>query len=326
MRHLLSITPPNESAILADSLVYWPGDVRGLQKIHNNIFRFYYKNQHCYLRLTSADSSHTQVDFILDFQQHLYASNIPVPGLIPSIRGKFVEKIESAKARCFAHVCTEVPGKVMSYEYSRPYIFFVWGQSLARMHQAGLHFNSKKITNFPSLDEKFLKLGDIFSWENECNQIITEYEEIKKFLLSYSKAQNNYGLMHGDHQLHNVITNGKKVSFIDFDNASNSWISDDISRPFFIEIVRQNESWRDKLLPYLRGYHSITPLSNEDLDVFSWFLRCKGIRTYLWIKNRWRNQVMPEKFKNWCDLIQEAIMRQRLQITFRKPVNKRIMH
>jgi Ser/Thr protein kinase RdoA (MazF antagonist) len=153
-----------------------------------------------------------------------------------------------------------------------------WGKALAKLHVASLCYQPKNF-QYDSWENDRIELEDYA--KNEDKHIQTELIQVIDYLKNHPQADNNYGLIHGDHRKGNVLTAGNQVYFIDFDLPRFCWFMDDISRPFFSSIMQNQQNWQNKLIPYLKVYHSVFPLTQAELPTFPWFIRYKALNMYL---------------------------------------------
>lgn len=86
----------------------------------------------------------------------------------------------------------------------------------------------------------------------------------------------SYGLIHYDFQLDNIFyeENNRAFSVIDFDDAVYSWYAHDIVTAlddFLGDDMMNLDHYQVK--SFLKGYCSVIPLSNEDINPFPYFQR-----------------------------------------------------
>jgi len=156
--------------------------------------------------------------------------------------------------------------------------------------------------------------------KTESNIIKNELTEVVSYLKAHPQAISNYGLIHGDHRKGNVLSDGKKIHFIDFDLPRYCWFMDDISRPFFSSIMQKHQNWQDKLAPYIQGYRSVFELIDDELLTFSWFMRYKALNMYLWTKNNWQSDIAPggADTKDWLSTLYHMIENKQWEVSLQQ--------
>lgn len=287
----------------------WGGDIKTLELINvgiNVVYRFICARQVCYLKMTHSQlRSRVELEAALTFQQYLQKSDVPVCPLIASTHSRIIEPVKQGVQTFLAHVCRSVPGKSVHFDYGQTF-YRHWGQALGRLHLASTSYKCKQ-HNYGQWEDDSMELEHYAEKEDPIIQ--KELATVLDFFEGHKRTPENYGLIHGDHRKGNVLTDGKRVYFIDFDLPRFYWFMDDISRPFFSSIMQTHQNWQDKLLPYIKGYRSVFNLKDIDLKTFSWFMRYKALNMYLWTKNNWKNDKAPggANAQEWLRLMQRMI-------------------
>lgn len=281
----------------------WHGNLNSLTLISegiNTVYQFKTKDETFYLRVTHEKlRPYVALEAAISFQEHLFQSGIPVCEPVLSINQSYIEKIMQGSDAFLMHVCKEVPGAPMHVDYKSSNLYHHWGACLARFHKASKAFQPKHAYGKWENDIEELK-GYL---NKESDDICERLNTLLKYFSQHPQLPSNFGLIHGDHRKGNVLSDGSKISFIDFDLPRYCWFMDDISRPFFSSIGFGDNNWQDKLLPYLSGYHSVESIREEDLAAFPWFLHYKAMNIYLWTKHNWEGEIAPGGIKTtiWLD-------------------------
>ncbi len=293
------------------AVALWDGDPHSVELVStgiNLVYRFKRHDEICYLRLTHGELKKiSELESALSFQDYLHQTGVPVCPLIFSDRGNWIEPIAQEQHQFLAHVCAGVPGEPIHFNVDNHLLYENWGKALGQFHAAS--------SRYPKDDLKYNRWeNDIAEFsdyaKNEDQIIQAELNEAFDFFKHHPQLPENYGLIHGDHRKANVLTDGKQIHFIDFDLPRYCWFMDDITRPFFNNILKQDNHWQNKLPHYIRGYRSVFPLSDAELKTFSWFMRYKALNIYLWTKSNWQGDVAPggENIKNWLELMRKMIL------------------
>lgn len=294
------------------AVLLWEGDVNTLELVSsgiNLVYRFSRNNQVCYLRLTHSQlRSLSELEAAIAFQMYLQEKAIPLCPLVFSSNDCIIESIQQDDDMWLAHVVAGVPGEPMHFNYDKT-CYKRWGSKLGLLHLASKNYPADQ-HHYGRWENDIAELKDYAKTENKIIQhalaTVLDYFKI------YPQTIHNYGLIHGDHRKGNVLTNGKNIYFIDFDLPRFCWFMDDISRPFFSSIMKEEQNWQDKLSYYIEGYRSVLDLHANDLAAFPWFIRYKAINMYLWTKHNWTNHIAPggENTKTWLRLLYNMIKHQ----------------
>ena len=117
--------------------------------------------------------------------------------------------------------------------------------------------------------------------ENGINIIGQSCDKIKSKLIEYKQTTQNFGLIHADLRLANLLVDGDNLAVIDFDDCGFSWFMYDFAAAisFFeesLEIPKLKTAW-------LNGYKSIRELSNADEDMIDTFIMLRRILLTAWL-------------------------------------------
>jgi Ser/Thr protein kinase RdoA (MazF antagonist) len=107
--------------------------------------------------------------------------------------------------------------------------------------------------------------------------------ELQEQLTRLSISEGNYGLVHFDFELDNIVWNGDEVGIVDFDDSAYYWFVADIAfalRDLFedspAKVDLRNESFRS----FLAGYRLVRDITQEDLELIPMFLRLHNLITF----------------------------------------------
>ncbi len=288
----------------------WGQKVQNIRLINegiNIVYSYELKNQTYYLRLTHAKlRSPIELEAALAYQRHLFEHHAPVCEPISSLNGLWFESVWQNDEEFLAHVCKEVPGEPITFDY--PFLLYkTWGESLGKLHAAAASYDFSQY-QYATWSKSIEEMEGYLT--HESAEIQEALHSVSTFMHTRAKNQQNYGLTHGDHREGNVLTDGKQVHLIDFDLPSVNWFTEDLFRPFFDSIVHNQRNWQDKMKPYLEGYFSIRNESSTDVSAFPWQILMKCLEIYLWTKNNWTADLAPggENNQRWLQAIHHKII------------------
>lgn len=299
----------HKTPILAASL--WCKNVNKVKLVSkgiNLVYSFMKVDCKYYLRLTHADLRlKKELEAAIAYQKHLFEHEAPICKPIKSLNNLWFESIWQGEEEFIAHVCKEVPGQPITFEYNNLNLYATWGVALGKLHKAALLYNCKKY-NYTSWEESITEMEGYA--KNEENAVKDSLRNVSQFLKNRKKTSVNYGLTHGDHREGNVLTDGRQIHIIDFDLPSHNWFTEDVFRPFFDSIINDKLSFLDKINPYLDGYLSIMPKDSIDLEAFPWQIQMKCLEIYLWTKNNWSDESAPggNNTREWLNNIYNKII------------------
>ncbi|MCD7891053.1 MAG: phosphotransferase [Ruminococcus sp.] len=104
---------------------------------------------------------------------------------------------------------------------------------------------------------------------------------IKKRLKRYGRNQDNWGLIHADLRLANIIVEGDTIKVIDFDDCGSGWYLHDLAS--FISFIEHKEIVPDLINAWLRGYKKITPFTDTDFEEIDTFILMRRLQLMAWL-------------------------------------------
>lgn len=104
---------------------------------------------------------------------------------------------------------------------------------------------------------------------------------IKKRLERYGRNENNYGLIHADLRLANLLIEREQIKVIDFDDCGFGWYLHDLAssvsfietKPIVPELI---DSW-------LSGYRKILPFHQQDFKEIDTFIMQRRLQLMAWL-------------------------------------------
>jgi Ser/Thr protein kinase RdoA (MazF antagonist) len=129
-----------------------------------------------------------------------------------------------------------------------------------------------KWKNFPQMTEKDEK-------------ILSETAEIIKMRLEfYGKTKENYGLIHGDLRLANLLEKDGKICILDFDDCGFGWHLQDLAAS--ISFIEADKNTPKLVSAWLDGYQGENMLSQKDLDEVDTFIMLRRMQLTAWLGSR----------------------------------------
>lgn len=280
------------TALLAALL--WVDHPKNLRLINNQIncvYRFESSGVGFYLRMTHEQiRPKDELLAALNFQKHLFLNDAPVCEAIPSRHGILIESVDQDNLQFLTQVCKEVPGQIMNFDSQNKEAYVLWGQALAKLHKASMSYQAKSHW-FRNWCDLWQETANYIQNEEECIQ--EAYYELNERFSNLTANTLNYGLTHGDHRPGNVLYDGKKIHFIDFDEPVYHWFMADIAKPFLDLCNTAYDVWEVKFKWFLEGYRMVLPIDDTLLQSINDFSQMKSLDIYLWCKNNWFESTAP---------------------------------
>ncbi len=274
----------------------------------NLVYRFEKNNHYYYLRIShSALRSEAEMLAAIHYQQHVFFAGVTVCQPLLSDHGQWIEAIQQDNEVFLAHVVSSVSGKAMRFDYADATLYETWGKTLGELHNAASTYDAKE-HDYASWQKSLEELHGYA--QHEASAVQQVLASVSDYFKQRRPTQANYGLTHGDHRKGNVLCDGKQLAIIDFDLPCFQWFSEDVFRPFFSTIMKDQTCWQDKFAPYIHGYLSVRPHDSLDLNSFSQHLQLKALEIYLWTKYNWSGESAPGGIdtKQWLASIYQKLM------------------
>ena len=122
---------------------------------------------------------------------------------------------------------------------------------------------------------------------------------IKKRLERYGKTENNYGLIHADLRLANLLLEGDQIKVIDFDDCGFGWHLHDLASALsFIEerpiVPKLVNAWLD-------GYRKVLPFTDTDFEEIDTFIMMRRLQLTAWLASHKESGPVAELSIGWMD-------------------------
>lgn len=186
-------------------------------------------------------------------------------------------------------------------------VFKKVGEMTAKLHNISEKYMHKKITFKRStwdIEKMFGKNAVWGHWTDnkfvspdDLNILEHALDIIKHRLKIYGQSKSNFGLIHADLRITNVLKDDEVVKVIDFDDCGYSWYLYDLSASLtFLE----NRSYLDDLIKnWIKGYTSCRTLSEEDFNEIETFIVMRSLLFISWIGTHEHSKEVKEIGKSY---------------------------
>jgi Ser/Thr protein kinase RdoA (MazF antagonist) len=104
---------------------------------------------------------------------------------------------------------------------------------------------------------------------------------IRKRLKAYGRNSRNFGLIHADLRLANLLIDGDKLKVIDFDDCGYGWYLHDLASA--ISFIETKPITKKMIVNWIAGYQKISVLTQEDLDEINTFIMQRRLQLLGWL-------------------------------------------
>jgi Ser/Thr protein kinase RdoA (MazF antagonist) len=272
-----------ESAVADHILSRWnhdQGTAKYFRASANFQFIFQRAGKRYFLRFNhsierSIDRIHAEVDFI----NYLASKGLVIAKPVSSIAGHFVESVSTSQGVFHAVVFEGLAGaQFEEIEELTPQIFMRWGQALGELHQATEGY---KAGARPTWKDHLAMISEYLPATEQTAHLALR--KLQEQLTRLSINEDNYGLIHFDFELDNIVWNGDKVGIVDFDDSAQYWFVADIAfalRDLFDDSAEKVELQNKSFQNFIAGYRQVKEITQEDLVLIPMFLKLHNLITF----------------------------------------------
>lgn len=106
-------------------------------------------------------------------------------------------------------------------------------------------------------------------------------EVIKKRLECYGRDENNYGLIHADLRLANLLMEEEKIKVIDFDDCGFGWYLQDLASS--VSFIETKPIVPELIGSWLEGYRKVLPFCEKDYKEIDTFIMQRRLQLMAWL-------------------------------------------
>jgi len=285
-----------ESPLADQILSLWShdkGNAKFLRASANFIFTFQKNGEDYYLRFNhSAERSIDLVSAEVDFVNHLAAKGINVARPVPSTSGRFVEKLTLPLGTFHAVVFRGLPGSQLEIENLPPEMFVQWGKALGEIHNASQSYSAQGRQTWR--DHLDMVLKELPQKELKARGVVNQLvEKLTQFPVNGS----NFGMVHFDFELDNIVWNGTEAGIIDFDDCAYYWFAADIAfalRDLFGNNPKRVDFQDLSFQSFILGYRLVRRISQADIEQIPVFLQLHNLILYTRLKRALGTKGAPD--------------------------------
>jgi len=285
-----------KSPLFEQILVPWahePGTAKFLRASANFICVFQSADQNYVLRFNhDRERSASFIAAEVDYLHFLAGAGIRVARPILSLAGNDVESVPTSLGVYHAVVFEALAGEQLESADLTPDQFMQWGKALGELHLAAQGYQTSGRR----------------TWRDHLEQIATSlpaHEQAARHVLDQVMRQlsalpvraDNFGLIHFDFELDNLIWTPDGLGIIDFDDSAGYWFAADIAfalRDLFNDSAAQVDLKHTALLTFIEGYRMAKPITQTDIALIPLFLAAHNLVMFAKLLRTLENGEQPE--------------------------------
>ncbi|MFN8493320.1 MAG: phosphotransferase [Caldilineaceae bacterium] len=271
-----------ESSIADALLQHWQHDAgraKFWRSSANFVFFFKKSGRDHVLRFNHA--SERTVEMIqaeIDYVNTLAESGLRVAKPVRSLTGHYVESIVTDQGTFHTVVFEALAGKQLDLEELTPDQFVRWGKALGEFHQAATHYTQP---GRPTWQDQLAFIAETLpAEETAARQTLAR---LQQQLGELTINAQNFGLIHFDFELDNLLWDGEQAGIIDFDDCAWYWLVADFALALgdlFGDSAAQVDLQHETFLHFVEGYRLVRPIEQAELEHIPLFVRLDNLLAF----------------------------------------------
>ncbi|MCQ2247977.1 MAG: phosphotransferase [Treponema sp.] len=227
------------------------------------------------------------------------------------LNGEYIQNVQGPDGEIYNCVITEfLPGSAPDENNEDQMVkqFKYLGETTAYLHrQTEIWNGTAKLDRYEWSFDNVIgatpKWGD---WRNfpdmtpDAQHFLEDIVSIiEKRLKRYGKTSNNFGLIHADLRLANLLIEGDQIKVIDFDDCGFGWHLQDLASALsFIE----EKPYVPKLVnAWLSGYKKVLPFTDTDFEEIDTFIMMRRLQLTAWLGSHQQSGPAAELSVGWMN-------------------------
>lgn len=266
--------------VIASRWNHEPGTVRFFRACANFLFLFKHSGQDYVLRFINANECTTDsIRAELAYIEHLASQGIHLAKPVRLPADDFVESIATDQGLFHAVAFERLMGEQYELSDLTPAMLTRWGQALGELHTAAQSYHGTgRVSWKDHLDMVDARLPkDELAAKATLNQV---QEQLSRLPIH----NDNFGLIHFDFELDNIIWNEHQVGVVDFDDSAYCWFGADIAfalRDAFDDSAEIVNLENEIAHHFINGYRMARSIDWEELARIPLFLKLHNLITFV---------------------------------------------
>lgn len=279
----------------------YPYDFLKVESVTNEMYRCTAKQGTFFARITNYKTYNEQLEEI-QYTNFLFNEGLGVSPTIPSLKGQLVEKL-ALDEEVLTVLYKAAPGIHLPRAEWNASVLKELGRQIGRLHRISKRFEGinpiRHVNDWYDNEEyNFLKYIP-----EEESTIREKAQKVVSTIKNLPKSQENYGLIHGDLWLENILVDKDlKLSLIDFQDCEKHFYIFDLAVPIY-SALEYSFVGNGNIVDYGRaiyeaiitGYQEENDMSPEMLEKLPLFIKLKEIFEYSLMHMYWDKEKLTEE-------------------------------
>jgi Ser/Thr protein kinase RdoA (MazF antagonist) len=310
MQALVETVEHDGRSTVADAILrrwsHTEGTARFVRASANFLFTFQNAGRAYFLRFNHAsERTAAYIQAEVDYLHHLAGQGIPVARPMRPLSGNDVEQVDTPQGRFQAVVFEALPWQHVALQDLTLDQLATWGAALGKLHLSAQSYTGAGRPTW----------SDHLAWVAE-NLPLSEIaarktlESLEYQLQKLPIHAQNFGLIHYDFELDNILWNAGDLGIIDFDDCAWYWFAADIAyalRDLFDDAADRVNLDQTQFLAFVQGYRSAKEIDQEELELIPLFLRMHHLAMFARLLRALGSGAQPNE-PDWLARLREKLL------------------
>ncbi|MEA0553426.1 phosphotransferase [Lysinibacillus irui] len=280
----------------------YPVDFIIVEAVTNEMFRCTATQGEYFARITNYKGYDEQLEEVT-YTNYLHNEGLGVSPAIVSIKGRVVEKITLNNKELLTVLYESAAGNHLPRNEWNANVLKELGRQIGKLHRLSRKFEEIHPTRYINdwyENEEYAFLKYIPEEETTIRDVA---QEILSTIKNMPQDSSNYGLLHGDLWLENILVDQDlKLSMVDFQDCEKNYYIFDLAVPIYSAIEYSFvgggniiEYGRGISKAIIEGYQEENNLPKEMLDKLPLFIKLKEIFEYSLMHMYWNKENLAEE-------------------------------
>lgn len=255
------------------------GSARFFRSSANFVYIFHANGNRRFLRFAdSSERDREGIEAEVDILRWLDTAGLRVAGPLQSRTGEFVETATTDHGTFHAVVFDELRGAQYDIEELDDAQFRAWGAALGKLHATLRNYSSAGLVSRGTWRDRLRQAAEQIPPHESVIQ--REMDQIASALDALPVNHDNYGMVHFDFELDNLLWQDRSIGIVDFDDCAHCWYVADIAFALRDLFKGGADMTNRSFCEFVQGYRAHHPVDDKLLAHIPMFLRFADLVTY----------------------------------------------
>ncbi|WP_139376902.1 phosphotransferase enzyme family protein [Halobacillus salinus] len=279
-----------------------PVNIIKVESVTDEIFRCTAEEDNYFARITNYKSLDEQLEEV-EYTDFLYKEGLGVSPTVPSFNDKVVERITLENNEILTVLYKSAPGVHLSRNEWNADVLKELGRQIGKLHRLSNKFEEQQTIRYINDwqdNEEYDFLKYIPKEESGIRQMA---REVLSSIKTLPKNDSNYGLLHGDLWLENILVDkGLDLTMVDFQDCEKNYYIFDLAVPIYSALEYSFvgggniiDYGKDITKAIIEGYQEENVLPSEMLEKLPLFIKLKELFEYNLMHMYWDKEKLTEE-------------------------------